>query len=125
MGAVSIGVVPLPMWRRLGPSRRERVGERPANWAKEMPTTLCEPCGMATPAERTGSSDQKKSNRRSNSNNLEAKIFSPPKKTASGAHEHPLAPWHWPQDEKEVWTPSQLPWDDWHIQSEQPKHHQR
>ena len=32
--------------RDIDPSRRELVGERPANWIKEVPTTICEHCGM-------------------------------------------------------------------------------
>jgi hypothetical protein len=33
--------------RGIDPSRRALVGERPANWTREAPTTLCEHCGMA------------------------------------------------------------------------------
>ena len=32
--------------RGIDPSRRELVGERPATWTKEVPTTTCEHCGM-------------------------------------------------------------------------------
>jgi len=32
--------------RRIDPSRRELVGERPANWVRSAPTTPCEYCGM-------------------------------------------------------------------------------
>ena len=32
--------------RGIDPSRRELVGERPANWIREAPTTSCEHCGM-------------------------------------------------------------------------------
>ena len=32
--------------RGIDPSRRELVGERPANWIREAPTTACEHCGM-------------------------------------------------------------------------------
>ena len=32
--------------RGIDPSYRELVGERPANWVKEMPTTVCGHCGM-------------------------------------------------------------------------------
>jgi hypothetical protein len=32
--------------RGIDPPRRELVGERPANWVKEVPTTICEHCGM-------------------------------------------------------------------------------
>ena len=32
--------------RGIDPSRRELVGERPATWIKEVPTTTCEHCGM-------------------------------------------------------------------------------
>jgi hypothetical protein len=32
--------------RHIDPSHRELPGERPANWAKEVPTTVCELCGM-------------------------------------------------------------------------------
>ena len=32
--------------RGIDPSRRELVGERPAKWVKEVPTTTCEHCGM-------------------------------------------------------------------------------
>jgi hypothetical protein len=32
--------------RGIDPSRRELVGERPAKWVKEVPTTVCEYCGM-------------------------------------------------------------------------------
>lgn len=32
--------------RGIDPSRRELVGERPDNWVKEVPTTVCEHCGM-------------------------------------------------------------------------------
>jgi len=31
---------------RLGHWRLELVGERPANWVKEIPSTTCEHCGM-------------------------------------------------------------------------------
>jgi hypothetical protein len=33
--------------RGIDPSRRELIGNRPANWTREAPTTLCEHCGMA------------------------------------------------------------------------------
>jgi hypothetical protein len=32
--------------RGIDPSRRELVGERTANWVKEVPTRTCEHCGM-------------------------------------------------------------------------------
>ena len=32
--------------RDIDPSRRELVGQRPANWVKEVPTSTCEHCGM-------------------------------------------------------------------------------
>jgi len=32
--------------RGVDPARRELVGERPANWVKEIPSTTCEHCGM-------------------------------------------------------------------------------
>ena len=32
--------------RGIDPSRRELVGERPSNWIREVPTTVCEHCGM-------------------------------------------------------------------------------
>jgi hypothetical protein len=32
--------------RCIDPARRELVGERPANWIKEVPLTTCEHCGM-------------------------------------------------------------------------------
>jgi hypothetical protein len=32
--------------RDIDPERRELVGERPANWVKEVPSTTCEHCGM-------------------------------------------------------------------------------
>jgi hypothetical protein len=32
--------------RGVDPSRRELMGERPANWVKGVPTTVCEHCGM-------------------------------------------------------------------------------
>ena len=32
--------------RGIDPSRREIVGERPANWIRGVPTTICERCGM-------------------------------------------------------------------------------
>jgi len=32
--------------RGVDPGRRELVGERPANWVKEMPSTTCEHCGI-------------------------------------------------------------------------------
>jgi hypothetical protein len=32
--------------RGIDPTRREMVGERPSNWVKEVPTTVCEYCGM-------------------------------------------------------------------------------
>jgi hypothetical protein len=32
--------------RGIAPSRRELVGQRPANWIPEAPTTVCEHCGM-------------------------------------------------------------------------------
>ena len=32
--------------RGIDPSRRELVGERPATWTKQVPTTTCEHCGM-------------------------------------------------------------------------------
>ena len=32
--------------RGIEPTRRELVGERPANWVKEVPTSTCEHCGM-------------------------------------------------------------------------------
>jgi hypothetical protein len=31
--------------RGIDPSRRELVGERPANWVKGVPTSTCEHCG--------------------------------------------------------------------------------
>jgi len=31
--------------RVIDPSRRKQVGERPANWVREDPTTTCEHCG--------------------------------------------------------------------------------
>ena len=33
--------------RGIDPSRRELIGNRPANWIREAPTTVCEHCGMA------------------------------------------------------------------------------
>ena len=32
--------------RGIEPSRRELVGERPHNWVKEVPSTICKHCGM-------------------------------------------------------------------------------
>ena len=32
--------------RGIDPTRREMVGERPATWVKEVPTTTCEQCGI-------------------------------------------------------------------------------
>ena len=32
--------------RGIDPSRRELVGERPADWIKGVPTTTCDHCGM-------------------------------------------------------------------------------
>ena len=32
--------------RGIDPSQRELVGERPADWIKGVPTTICEHCGM-------------------------------------------------------------------------------
>jgi uncharacterized Zn finger protein len=32
--------------RRVDPSRRELVGERPADWSKTVPSTTCEHCGV-------------------------------------------------------------------------------
>ncbi len=32
--------------RGIDPSRRELVGDRPVNWIKGVPTTICEHCGM-------------------------------------------------------------------------------
>ncbi len=32
--------------RGIEPSRRELVGERPANWIKAVPTTICDHCEM-------------------------------------------------------------------------------
>jgi len=32
--------------RGIDPSQRELVGERPADWIKGVPTTLCDHCGM-------------------------------------------------------------------------------
>ena len=32
--------------RGIDPSRREPMGERPANWVKGVPSTVCEHCGM-------------------------------------------------------------------------------
>ena len=32
--------------RGINPSRRELLGQRPANWVKEAPSTTCEHCGM-------------------------------------------------------------------------------
>jgi hypothetical protein len=32
--------------RGIDPSRRELVGERPGNWIRQAPTTVCEHCGM-------------------------------------------------------------------------------
>lgn len=32
--------------RAIDPSRRELVGERPSDWMREAPTTICEHCGM-------------------------------------------------------------------------------
>jgi hypothetical protein len=32
--------------RCIDPARRELVGERPANWVKEVPSTTCEHCEM-------------------------------------------------------------------------------
>jgi len=32
--------------RGIDPSQRELVGQRPANWIKEMPSTTCEHCGL-------------------------------------------------------------------------------
>jgi hypothetical protein len=32
--------------RGIDPARRELMGERPANWIKEVPSTTCEHCGM-------------------------------------------------------------------------------
>jgi len=32
--------------RGIDPSRRELVGERPANWIRQAPTKSCEHCGM-------------------------------------------------------------------------------
>jgi len=32
--------------RGIDPERRELVGERPAGWSKEVPSTTCEHCGM-------------------------------------------------------------------------------
>ena len=32
--------------RSINPDRRELVGERPASWIKEVPTTTCDHCGL-------------------------------------------------------------------------------
>ena len=32
--------------RGIPASKRELVGERPSNWTREAPTTVCEHCGM-------------------------------------------------------------------------------
>jgi len=32
--------------RRIYPTRQELVGERPANWVKEVPSMICEHCAM-------------------------------------------------------------------------------
>ena len=32
--------------RGIDHAQRELVGERPANWVKEVPSTICEHCGM-------------------------------------------------------------------------------
>ena len=40
--------------RGIDPSRRELVGERPANWIRESPTTVCEHCGMAVRGNQVG-----------------------------------------------------------------------
>ncbi len=32
--------------RGIDPSRRELVGERPGNWIRQAPTTVCKHCGM-------------------------------------------------------------------------------
>jgi hypothetical protein len=32
--------------RGIDPSRRELVGERPKDWIREAPTTVCDRCGM-------------------------------------------------------------------------------
>ena len=32
--------------RGIDPARRELVGERPAKWVREVPSTTCEHCGM-------------------------------------------------------------------------------
>jgi hypothetical protein len=32
--------------RGIEPTRRELVGERPSNWIKAVPTTICANCGM-------------------------------------------------------------------------------
>ena len=33
--------------RGINPSRRELVGERPANWIRQVPSTVCDRCGLA------------------------------------------------------------------------------
>ncbi len=33
--------------RGIDPSRRELVGERPAQWCRSRPVTICEHCGLA------------------------------------------------------------------------------
>ena len=33
--------------RGINPSRRELVGERPANWIRQVPSTFCDRCGLA------------------------------------------------------------------------------
>jgi len=49
--------------RGVDSARRERVGERPANWVKEMPSTTCEHCGMEVKGTQWAFAQQQQSKR--------------------------------------------------------------
>jgi hypothetical protein len=49
--------------RRIDPTQRELVGERPANWVRETPTTPCEQCGMVIKGNQWALGQHQKSKR--------------------------------------------------------------
>jgi hypothetical protein len=49
--------------RGIDPSRRELVGERPANWIPEAPQTVCEHCGAVIRGKQWGVRQHQQSKR--------------------------------------------------------------
>ena len=49
--------------RGIDPARRELVGERPANWIRQVPSTVCDRCGLVVKGNQWAFRQHKQSKR--------------------------------------------------------------